>query len=346
MSENIRGTVRGIFLILCVMMLFLCSCAQEAVVEPAAPEPTSASVVFSTDLKAIAATIDMQIAYWQYKATARFNVQSPSYIEGQTDWKTMTVTNYESTRQGPFTQGEWTFGVRALNANGKVIYQGETTAIVKLLDKDAVQANYVSVVLAAINDGRGSIRLNVTTNTTSETGMSAKLMYRKTGSSTWRTFTNFSKANANGKTCFTATITDVESGNYVLNFTVMESTTTVGGQSLSCTVLPDEQTIISGDIIPSAYVGGILDVEIPNIMAGNITYNATARIGVPLTMRWNNTGTASPSTIIWSVSGVYSGTGTNFTYTPTEFGEYPISCVAYNGNEEVGSCTIILKVVN
>ena len=345
MSVRSRG-ITGALLLAFLLILFACSCAQDAAVEPQVSEATAASVVFSTDLKAISAAVDMQIASWQYKATAKFTVQAPSYIEGATDWKTMTVTNMESSRQGPFTQGQWTFGVRALNDDGKVIYEGETTTYVKLLDKNAETANHVSVKLDPATTGKGTIRVNITTNTTSENGMTAKLMYRKTNSSTWRTFTNFTKVNANGKTCFTASISDVDSGNYVINFTVMESATTIGGQSLSATVLANEQTVISGDIIPSAYVGGIIDVELPNSIAGTITYNATARTGVPLTMRWNNTGTATPTTILWSVSGVYANTGTTFTYTPSEVGEHPISCVAYNGDEELGSCTIILKVVN
>lgn len=345
MNGRIRGAAGGLILLL-ILMFSLASCAQEAVVDVTpAPEATAVGVVFSADIKMIGATVDMQIASWQYKATAKFTVQAPSYIEGATDWKDMSVTGMESAKQGPFTQGQWTFGVRALNEDGKVIYEGETTAYVKLLDRNAEQSNHVSVKLDPAATGKGSFRINVTTNTTSTSGMSAKLMYRKTNSSTWRTFTNFTTANANGKTCFSATVPDVDSGNYVLNFTVMESGTTIGGQSLSASVLADEQTVISGDIIPSAYVGGIIDVQLPETVTGTIVYNATAKTGVPLTMRWNNTGSAVPTTIIWSVSGIYSGTGGTFTYTPDEVGEHPISAVAYNGDEEVGSMTIILKVV-
>ena len=343
--KRIRGTA-GVLILLVIINLFLCACAQDtALLEEPVSEATAAKVVFSADLKAISASIDLQISSWQYKATPRFSVQAPSYIQGGTDWKTMSMSGMESAAQGPFTQGEWTFGVRALNTAGKVIYEGESTAYIKLLDKNAAQVNRVSVRLSPATSGQGSIRISITTNTTSENGMSAKLMYRKTSSSTWRTFTDFTKANSNGKTSFTGTISGVDAGNYVINFTVMESSTTVGGQSLSTTVLPNEQTVISGDIIPSAYIGGVLDINLPDTIAGTIVYSATAKTGVPLTMRWNNTGTATPSTILWSVSGVYSGTGSTFTYTPDEVGEHPISAVAYNGSEEIGSVTIILKVV-
>ncbi len=346
MTRTIRGTARG-FILLTILILFFCSCTQEAAVpEDPAPAVTAASVVFSADIKGIEATVDLQISYWQYKAVAKFTVQAPSFIEGATDWTDMTVTDMQSAKQGPFTQGEWTFGVRALNDDGKVIYEGETTTYVKLLDKNATESNLVLVHLDPASTGQGSFRVNVTTNTTSASSMSAKLMYRKTSSSTWKTFTNFTQANANGKTSFSATIPEIDSGNYVINFTVMESNTTIGGQSLSATVLANEQTVISGDIIPSAYVGGIIDVYLPESIAGTIVYNATAKTGVPLTMRWDNTGNATPTTILWSVSGVYSATGTSFTFTPPETGEFPISAVAYNGDEEVGSISIILKVTS
>jgi hypothetical protein len=146
-----------IALIVCMTLAVFVSCDGNKAVE----DQGLAQVTMSVESKALVASVNDGINSYQFRATPNFSYGSDETIYGTVDEYREITLSGGTASLGYYSQGSWTFEVRALAENDVVIASGSTTVFLK-----AGAENTVAITIsndAGTGDTHGSVHFIIET---------------------------------------------------------------------------------------------------------------------------------------------------------------------------------------
>lgn len=121
-----------------------------------------AQVTMNVESKALVASVNDGISSYQFKATPNFSYGADETIYGTvSDWRDITVAS-GTAHLGYYSQGSWTFEIRALSAESVVVASGSATVYLK-----AGAENTVAITIAndtGSGESAGSVHFIIETS--------------------------------------------------------------------------------------------------------------------------------------------------------------------------------------
>ncbi len=352
---------RGLKWIGIIIFAFLIvSCEQEVI-----PEPIAVNVTLTQE-KALAAPTDddakdtkglvvqsnRDIVKYYYTAE---ELSGYEYATGKvSSWKELGTSKEEPLSIGYLSQGQWKINVKAVNSSGNTIADGTNTIYINS------STNTIPVHLTPTKC-TGNIMYSIHTDAIAASDVKLTLLRREVGSDVYETVSssNFTydsdkkELSISGNCGYTS---GSHSAYVELRFLITHNNVYVGGDSVIVPVTPNENSTVTGTILPSQYMEETLTITSPGYIEGVITSQESpikATRGQKIAFKWANTSgaTVTPNKWLWMVDGeVLSTTGDSTTYTASDFGAHQICCIALrsvNGVEkELGSANATVNVVH
>lgn len=318
-----KRAIKAMTVLILITALLTVSCTQN----PPASEPGCGSVRLSTATEKGLDILDAGgIDHYEYEAHPRFTLEGGQYLKGETNWKTLEADENSSEIIGPFTQGYWKFGLRALAPLGETIWEGE--------GEGYVSETSLSVIPITMHRVEGSgtlvLELDIPESSASMPNPTVKVD-NVTASITWT-----KTGTGTGTVSYKGSVADVSAGwhEVVIRFV---SGSVEAGSATAVQMIPGNTVIIRGALEVGEYERPHLKIDAPTAARGEIRRNGETTGLVTDTMEKNETRTyryaftsgRSNATVTWYVNGEEAGAGATFTFAPKANGTYEIAGLSH-----------------
>ena len=317
-----KHAIKAITILIVLASLLAVSCTESSNV----PAPGCGSVRLSTVEEKELEVIDAGgIDHYEYEAHPLFTLQDGQYLIGETGWKTLEADEGSSEIIGPFTQGSWRFGLRAVTPLGDTIWEGSAVGY--------ISESSLSVIPITMHrvEGTGNIVLELALPESSSSMPNPTVTIDGAAASiTW----NRNNAGS-GTLSYTGIISGVSAGwhEVIVRF-VSGSVET--GDAKTVQVIPSGTVIIRGSFEVGEYEEPHLKIDAPMAARGEIRLNGstagittdTMKKGETHTYKYTFTEGRNNATIKWYVNGIESGNGETFAFTPASNGIYEIAALS------------------
>ena len=334
-----------VFLVLCLAMMFVCSCQDgdsAADVAGGALYKVNLSVELPADGPQRTISVSGgsvaagDLTYW-YKAT-------PNWTNGNAFGKTAEftqITSYAANKDlGYFQQGQWTFDVQVRKAS-TVIYAGSTEVYINAEDTPVA----VNVTRGGANVGKGTIAFGTITaaRVNADLDLNEVLMeYGLVGEARTSSQRVACGTDSPSLSFVLADIPNLAAGNYWVKLTYLNDSVEVGSAIVNFTLDAGETATIAGNLEEGVFqtalitITGISSLSLSNIIDderdGVVTFRCEALPADGVTYQWFINGVA-----------VDGATSYEYIWTPTAYQNASITCTATRGNI-VASKSITYKV--
>ena len=317
-----KHAIKAITILIVLASLLAVSCTQVSDV----PAPGCGSVRLSTAEEKELEVLDAGgIDHYEYEAHPQFTLLDGQYLTGETGWKTLEADEGSSEIIGPFTQGSWRFGLRAVTPLGETIWEGA--------GEGYISESSLSVIPITMHrvEGSGTIVLELEIPESNSSMPNPTVTLDGAAVSiTWN------KNNAgSGTLSYTGSISNVSAGwhEVVVRFV---SGSVEAGDAKAVQVLPSGTVILRGAFEVGEYEEPHLKIDAPLAARSEIRLNGgtvgitsdTMKKGETHTYKYVFTEGRSNATIKWYVNGTESGTGATFAFTPDFNGIYEITALS------------------
>lgn len=332
-----------VFLVLCLAMMFVCSCQNgdsAADVAGGALYKVNLSVELPADgpqrtISVSGGSVSGELTYW-YKATPNWTNDA---VVGKVAEFTQITSYTEGKDLGYFQQGQWTFDIQVRSAKGAVLYTGTETAYV-----NASGTPVVFDVAPAFDDTMpGTITVDVDATRVVASGDKLVISYgsvanRATATETITVAPNGSSTET--KADFDKeTIDGLAAGMYWVKLEYKNGDNTVGAATLDVTVDGGETAAITGTLDyghfqnASLSVNGLAVLEL-TLAAKNNSDEAVTEIVENQTVKFTCTATPSDGAAYqWYINGaLMPGNEATYSWTPSEAQFANIACAVTRGN--------------
>ena len=363
-----------VFIFISLSLLFFISCSDKSNVTDKVEVTIEVEVPYSEKLLSVSAP--SKITAFEYKATPGFvqDEDLDSYsqnIVGDTkgEWKSVKFQDKDGNNatvgriravMGYYQQGRWTLEIRALNANGNVVYYGTTDTI--YLNSNSTNA--FSVSLHGVRNEKTETKLKITftgLETEENTGMkpSITLCYLD---NTTKTITEgwIEKKIKDGVIEYSALIENLDAGEVTATIALSTGGGAVQTAETFKTVLIDgETTVVTGTLESGAFVRPGFDIEEDKSeVKGSIEVREGAEAALAphsFTMKANTSATftfamdknadnGKSYTVKWYIAGVEKASGLSYTFSPATPGNYYLTAVVTRG-EKIYSTEAVIVVL-
>lgn len=321
--------------ILLLTMLIAVSCTQPSTMK----EPGVGHVrLTTTEEKGLEVLDAGGIDHYEYEAHPRFSLEEGFRLYGETDWKELGADTGSSEIIGPFTQGYWVFGLRALVPSGEVMWEGT--------GEGYISESSLSVIPVTMHrvPGEGEVlfEIDIPESTSSMPNpvvkfdeTTASIAWTKTGAGT-------------GTISYSGTISGVAAGwhSVSVRFT---SGKVEAGDAMAVQVIPGVTVIIRGKFEVGEYEKPYLTIDSPSAARGEIRMSGgttkvttdTMEMGETHTYAYAITEGRTSVTTKWYVNGEEKGSGNSFAFTPEANGTYEIAALSrYYAESSLGGTWI------
>lgn len=305
-------------ILLAVLLTFsmIVSCSYNGDEDPNILVPVS----LCTKNKALSVSSDLENMNLVFKYTAIPNYTG--YIKGTVSTFTDISFSGGTANLGLFSQGSWTFTLKALNESGSVVYQGSSTVFLK-----SGGMNTVVIDLERKEEtGNGILEIDFTGPKLGVSDYALILRYRKAGETEYReNKTAWDAVEDKGVIRYTGNMS-LSAGSYELNFVYLQSGKQMGGDTVSAQIFKDEKTFVTGSIDSGVAVTGQIQINYNG--SGNSFYGEKDTYpGRKTVFYWK--GETSSASFSWSVNGTALDCHTSScSFCEMMPGEYTLVCSA------------------
>jgi uncharacterized repeat protein (TIGR02543 family) len=351
---------KTIYIFLILFAFLITSCEQEV-----SPEPIAVNVTLTQekalaspadddakDTKGLVVQSNRDIVKYYYTAE---ELSGYEYATGKVStWKELGASKEEPLPIGYLSQGQWKINVKAVNSSGNTIADGTNTIYINS-STDTIPVHLTPTKCS------GNIMYSIHSDAIAESGVKLTIIRREVGADDYETvssnaFTYDSdkkELSISGNCGYTS---GTHSAYVELRFLITHNNVYVGGDSVIVPVTPNENSTVTGTILPSQYMEETLSITSDGYIEGVITNQESpikATRGQKIDFKWTNSSSATvtPNKWLWMVDGeVLDTTTDSITYTASDFGAHQICCIALrsvNGVEkELGSANATVNVVH
>lgn len=361
------------FVLLTGLILFVfVSCAGEKGINDKAEVTIEMEVPYGEKLLSVSAP--SKITAFEYKATPGFvqdeDLDSFSQsIVGDTkgEWKSVRFQDKDGNDatvgkiravMGYYQQGRWTLEIRALNANGNVVYYGTTGTI--YLNSNRVNA--FSVEMHGVRSEETETKLKITftgLETEEGTGMRPAVTLRYLDNTT-KTITEgwTEKKIKDGVIEYSTVIGNLDAGE----ITATVSLSTPGGvvqtaETFKTVLIDGETTVVTGTLESGAFDRPGFEIEEDksevkgSIEAGEGASKALAPQSFTMTVNTTavftfvmdeNADNGKAYSVKWYVAGIEQSTGNTYAFSPDTPGNYYLTASVTRGEKAYSTEAVVV----
>ena len=305
------------FLLVIILLITSCSSPEtplqgEGFVKLVATQPKGLDIVDSG-----------RIDHYEYTALPLFELKNEKLSGATNDWTVLRANEESSELIGPFSQGKWTFELRAISVNGVMLWYGKTDYYI-----NATKSNIIPIELKRA-EGKGFIEfrlnvpeysLNMTTPKVTLDGKEVTLEWTVKGEGT-------------GTIEYYALLSDVSVGWHKVTVRVENAGSSVG-EAVAVEVTNGNYVFITGSFDVGRFSNGYLHIDEPMATRGVIKKDGNEITSDELVKKESATYTYTlksgrdTNEIVWYINGEEAEKGKEFTFTPLESGIYEVSAIS------------------
>lgn len=328
-------------LMLCLAMIFVCSCQNSGGSDDLASGPSLVSVSF--DIDSYGPSYAVSVAGGRGTVSDVYYKANPKWTNGDaygkvTEWTEADLFSGSEGTLGLFAQGQWQFDIQVRSENGAVLYTGTKTEYINA-GNHALTFNVTPAF-----DGTGSITVDVTANRVVASGDKLVITYGPTSDRDVEsdTTTTLDDVVPNGSSTATVadfdvqTINNLAAGMYWVKLEYKNGASVVGAATVDLTLDGGETAAISGTINYGEFQTTTLTINGLKTLQLEFASNpAGSEVESDESVTFTCSATPSNgSSYQWYVNGVLQTgkTEPTFTWTPSEAQYANISCSVVNGS--------------
>lgn len=325
-----------VFLVLCLAMMFVCSCQDgdsAADVAGGALYKVNLSVELPADgpqrsISVSGGSVSAGLTYW-YKATPLWTWPGSENAPGKTNGF-VQIADYAAEKDlGYFQQGQWTFDVQ-VKSGVNVVYAGSTTVYINAANTPVA----VTVSRGGAGVGKGIIAFDTITAARVNADLASNKVLMEYGLVGQAKTADQTVTCASDSPSLSFEIADVENlaaGNYWVKLTYLNNTSVVGSAIVNFTLDAGHTATVSGNLEEGEFQTALITINgISSLTLSEITNSVSAGV-----VTFTCTATpADGAAYQWYINGekVNDATESSYAWSPDAKQNASITCTVTRGN--------------
>lgn len=305
-----------------LMTLMILSCSQGTAMKA----PGTGHVRLTTAIgKSLSVTDAGGIDHYEYSAHPQFSLNGDYVLYGETDWKEVGGDSGSSEIIGPFTQGYWKFGVRAIVESGEPMWEGS--------GEGYIAESSLSVIPITMHraEGVGTVLFEIDIPETAA-GMPDPIIAFDEAPATI-SWTHI--GTGEGTISYRGTLNDIPAGWHSLTVRFIEGNVEIG-DAMAIQIVPGATVTLRGRFEIGTYDEPYFTIDSPTAARGEIRMsgsgnritNDSMEKGETHTYAYALTSGRKNVTVNWYVNGEKKNEGATFAFTPEANGTYEIAAIS------------------